>query len=72
MTDKEEVELESGRTTYLSANATVITTALDEANVAVTVLPEKDGIIKIITMGEDGSSLTYKIKTKTGFTLYVR
>ena len=72
VTDKGPVKLEPDRTTYLSANATEITTALGEANVAVTVLPEKDGIIKIITMGEDGSSLTYKIKTKTGFTLYVR
>ena len=71
--DGKPVKLEPGKTSYLVPKAKEVTLAKGEANVAVTVLPEVDGLIRIITMSEDGlSSKTYKIKTCAGLILYVR
>ena len=71
--DGKPVKLEPGVTTYLAQGAKEVTLAKGEANVAWTVLPmTDDGMIRIVTMGENGSSMTYKIKTRAGFTLYVR
>lgn len=66
------VKLEPGKFSYIAQGAKEVTLAKGEANVGVTVLPEVDGLIRIITMGEDGSSETYKIKTHGGLVLLVR
>ena len=70
--DGKPVKLEAGKFSYVAQGAKEVTLAKGEANVAVTVLPETDGLIRIITMGENGSSMTYKVKTRAGFTLYVK
>ena len=70
--DGKPVKLTPGVTKYVVQGAKEVTLAKGEANVAVTVLPETDGLIRIITMGENGSSMTYKVKTRAGFTLYVK
>lgn len=70
--DGKSVMLEPGKTSYIVQGAKEVTLAKGEANVGVTVLPEVDGLIRIITMGEDGSSETYKIKTHGGLVLFVR
>ena len=70
--DGKPVKLEAGKFSYVAQGAKEVTLAKGSANVAVTVLPETDGLIRIITMGENGSSKTYKIKTRAGFTLYVK
>ena len=71
--DGKPVKLEPGVTTYLAQGAKEVTLAKGEANVAWTALPmTDDGVIRIITMGEDGSSMTYKVKTRANFILYVK
>lgn len=71
--DGKPVKLEAGKYSYVVQSAKEVTLAKGEANVAWTALPmTDDGVIRIITMGENGSSKTYKIKTRVGFTLYVK
>ena len=71
--DGKPVKLEPGVTTYLAQGAKEVTLAKGEANVAWTALPmTNDGMIRIVTVGEDGSSMTYKVKTRANFILYVK
>ena len=71
--DGKPVKLEPGVTTYLAQGAKEVTLAKGEANAAWTALPmTNDGMIRIVTVGEDGSSMTYKVKTRANFILYVK
>ena len=70
--DGEPVALEPGRTSYVIQGANEVTLAKGAVNVAVTVLPEENNLIRIVTMAEDGSSKTYKIRTSAGYALYFR
>ena len=71
--DGKPVKLEAGKFSYVAQGAKEVTLAKGSANVAWTALPmTNDGMIRIVTMGEDGSSATYKIKTRAGFALYVK
>ena len=71
--DGRPVALEPGKTNYNVQNAKAVTAAAGEANVAVTVLPSKEGVIRLVTMSEAGSSKTYSIVSGSpGFNIILR
>lgn len=70
--DGRPVGLTSGVYKYTVPHAAEVTAFAGEANVAVTVLPELNKIIRIVTLGEDGSSKIYTIRTGTGFNVILR
>lgn len=67
------VALQPDKTSYTVMGATKVTAAAGEANVAVTVLPSKEGVIRLVTMSEAGSSKTYSIVSGSpGFNIILR
>ena len=70
--DGKPVDLIPGVTGYLADSPQAVTAASGEPNVAVTVLPEFERAIRIVTMGEDGSTLTYRISTQKTTVIFLK